>query len=90
MKRGVFRPLENQEKGGNMKKPTEQYFRVECNFGSKYFVDPERARAYFYRKVIKHLDVELWLINYWRYDKKKGFYATQELLAYSGTKFTKN
>ena len=49
-----------------MKKNIEQYFRVECNFGCKYFTNPDKAKAYFDRKADKHLDVEMWLVTYCR------------------------
>ena len=38
--------------------------RVECNFGSKYFSDENKARAYFDGKVAENKDVELWLELY--------------------------
>lgn len=72
-----------------MKKNIEQYFRVECNFGCKYFTNPEKAKAYFDRKANKHLDVEMWLVTYCRCERKHSFYATQDLLAYSGTAMPK-
>ena len=50
-----------------MKKNIEQYFRVECNFGCKYFTNPDKAKAYFDRKADKHLDVEMWLVTYCRF-----------------------
>ena len=54
-------------------------FRVECNFGCKHF---NRCKS-------KHLDVELWLVEY-GYDFTKNRYtATQELLDYSGTHLPK-
>lgn len=72
-----------------MKKNIEQYFRVECNFGCKYFTNSEKAKAYFDRKANKHLDVEMWLVTYCRCERKHAFYATQDLLAYSGTTMPK-
>lgn len=38
--------------------------RVECNFGSKYFSDENKALAYFDGKVAENKDVELWLELY--------------------------
>ena len=72
-----------------MRKNIEQYFRVECNFGCKYFTNPDKAKAYFDRKANKHLDVEMWLVTYCRCERKHAFYATQDLLAYSGTAMPK-
>lgn len=38
--------------------------RVECNFGSKYFSDESKARAYYDGKVAERKDAELWLEMY--------------------------
>ncbi len=89
MKGLVIRPLTRTILGGSMKKNIEQYFRVECNFGCKYFTNPDKAKAYFDRKANKHLDVEMWLVTYCRCERKHAFYATQDLLAYSGTTMPK-
>lgn len=89
MKGLVIRPLTRTILGGSMKKNIEQYFRVECNFGCKYFTNPEKAKAYFDRKANKHLDVEMWLVTYCSCEKKRVFSATQDLLAYSGTTMPK-
>ena len=71
-----------------MKQEISRYYRVECNFGSKYFHDRDKAFAYYNRKAVKNLDVELWLMAYCRCTKK--FHAEQQLIAYSGTQFLKN
>ena len=64
-------------------------FRVECNFGCRYFKTIDKARKPFNRCKSKHLDVELWLVEY-GYDFTKNRYtATQELLDYSGTHLPK-
>lgn len=60
-------------------------FRVECNFGCRYFKTIDKAKRHFNKCKSKHLDVELWLVEY-NYDFiKKRYSATQELLDYSGT-----
>lgn len=41
-----------------------QRFRVECNFGSKYFDDIFNARRYFYKCIESDLQVELWKVTY--------------------------
>ena len=41
-----------------------QRFRVECNFGSKYFDDIFNARRYFYKCIERDLQVELWKVTY--------------------------
>ena len=48
-----------------------QRFRVECNFGSKYFDDIFNARRYFYKCIERDLQVELWKV-------------TQELMEFYG------
>lgn len=63
-------------------------YRVECNFGCKYFINQDQAKAYFNRKANKHLDVELWHVSYCCCGGKT-ICATQELLAYSGTSMPK-
>ena len=54
-----------------------QRFRVECNFGSKYFDDIFNARRYFYKCIERDLQVELWTA-------KKEYSATQELMEFYG------
>ena len=46
-------------------------YRVECNFGSKYFETATKGFAYFKKKKAKHLDVEIWLVNYSYSQKNK-------------------
>lgn len=43
-----------------MKKIYEKYYRIECNYGSRYFAELDKAAAYFRRKQSKGLNVELW------------------------------
>lgn len=59
-------------------------FRVECNFGSKYFDDAKKAREYFYKCVERKIFVEVWLVEYERYTKPKLYIARQELVAFYG------
>ena len=50
-----------------------QRFRVECNFGCRYFKDIVKAQRYFEKCRSKHLEVELWQVSY--------------LLTFSGTRY---
>lgn len=72
-----------------MKQFCQQLYRVECNFGCKYFDSLKKAGAYFQRKVKKRLDVELWLVTYIYCAKQSKFIARQELLGYSATALPK-
>lgn len=61
-------------------------YRVECNFGSRYFTNAADAIAFFKRKQAKNLDAEIWIVDY-RYAEKIGRYtAKQELLDYFSPK----
>lgn len=61
-------------------------YRVECNFGSRYFANAADAIAFFKRKQAKNLDAEIWIVDY-RYAEKIGRYtAKQELLDYFSPK----
>ena len=64
-----------------------QRYRVECNFGSRYFPDLEKAGRYFNKCKAKGLDVELWLVTYiYCYDTDESMVlASQLLIAYSGS-----
>ncbi len=64
-------------------------FRVECNFGCRYFQDIKKARKYFDKCEAKHLDVELWLVHYGYCPVYKRVLAMQELVFYSGTSLPK-
>ena len=64
-------------------------YRVECNFGCRYFKDIRKAKQYFDKCVTKHLNVELWLVTYIHCPVAGKYAAVQELLAYSGTGFPK-
>ena len=48
-----------------------QRFRVECNFGSKYFDDIFNARRYFYKCIERDLQVELWKVTYHLCEEKR-------------------
>lgn len=64
-------------------------YRVECNYGSRYFADAAQAFTFYKRKKARNLDVEIWLVTYC-YDRSAGrFSAAQELLDYSLTKMPK-
>ena len=41
-----------------------QKFRVECNRGSKYFLNDDKASAYFDYMAACGFDVELWLVRH--------------------------
>ncbi len=57
-------------------------YRVECNFGSKYFEDAARAFAFFHKCRGMNYPTEVWLVSC-RYLKPQGRYSVkQELLDY--------
>ena len=66
-----------------------QKYRVECNYGSRYFENAAKAFAFFKRKMARNLDVEIWLVTYCYSISTKRFTATQELLDYSSTNMPK-
>lgn len=41
-----------------------QLYRVECNYGSRYFDDLGDAKKYFDSRAGENLDVELWAVKY--------------------------
>lgn len=56
-------------------------FRVECNFGCRYFEELSKAKKYFEKCERNSLKAELWLVHY-NYCLLLGSYPTkQELLA---------
>lgn len=59
-----------------------QCFRVECNFGSKYFKDIDKAMKYFEKKANNRLHVELWQVSYTntRCKRKCNIHAVQILI----------
>ncbi len=64
-------------------------YRVECNFGSKYFDGAAKAFAFFEKCKKRHLDVEIWLVEYFYLKKSNRYSAKQELLAYTVTRLPK-
>ncbi len=68
-----------------------QRYRVECNFGSRYFPDLEKAGKYYNKCKSKHLDAELWLVNYiYCFDEDEDrVLASQLLIEYSGSHIPK-
>ena len=61
-----------------------QRFRVECNFGCRYFKDIVKAQRYFEKCRSKHLEVELWQVSYLYCPLLERFSARQDLLTFSG------
>lgn len=58
-------------------------YRIECNYGCRYFENIGDAHWYFMRCRSKNLHVEFWTVIY-TYDAEHNRYqATQELKAYS-------
>ena len=66
-----------------------QKYRVECNYGSRYFENAAKAFSFFKRKRNRNLDVEIWLVTYNYSHSAKRYSATQELLDYSSTNMPK-
>lgn len=66
-----------------------QMYRVECNYGSKYFETATKSFAYFKKKKTKHMDVEIWLVTYVYSQKTNTYSAIQELLDYSSSNLPK-
>ena len=66
-----------------------QRYRVECNYGSRYFNCAAKAFAFFKRQAARNLDVEIWLVTYYYSESAKRYAALQELLDYSGTALPK-
>lgn len=63
-------------------------FRVECNFGSKYFNNAAEAFSYFEKNKKKNQNIGIWIINL-RYSRKRRHISiTQKLLDYSYTDFS--
>ena len=59
-------------------------YRVECNFGSRYFEDAARAFAFFHKCRRLNYKTEIWLVAC-RYLKPLNRYSVwQELLDYFG------
>lgn len=56
-----------------------QKFRVECNFGSKYFDKAGPAIKHFLKCKSKGLNVQIWVVIY-MLDKETGKYLAEQLL----------
>lgn len=67
-----------------------EIYRVECNFGCRYFKEIEKACRYFDKCHSKRLNVELWVVNYFYCPLLDKYTAVQELVAYSTTYLPKN
>lgn len=63
-----------------MKKIYEKYYRIECNYGSRYFAEIDKASAYFRRKQSKGLNVELWEVILCRTTNNEICFVRQKLL----------
>lgn len=64
-------------------------YRVECNFGSRYFTDIGKAYRYYNKCKAKRLDVELWQVDYHFCHSTGEVLALQHLIGYSGTDLPK-
>ena len=64
-----------------------QRFRIECNFGCRYFKDIVKAQRYFEKCRSKHLEVELWQVSYLYCPLLERFSARQDLLTFSGARY---
>jgi len=60
-------------------------FRVECNFGCRYFTSMKKAYAYFSKCCAKRLPVEIWWVHYEYDDFADMYFATQDLLDYANS-----
>ncbi|MCL2797713.1 MAG: DUF3373 domain-containing protein [Firmicutes bacterium] len=65
-------------------------YRVECNYGSKYFKTAAEAFDYFYMCKVRGYAVEIWTVVYCYIEKIGRYGAAQELLDYSRSKFPKH
>jgi len=59
-----------------------QVYRVEYNYGSRYFDDLKDAKRYFDSRAGGNLDVELWVVRYGRCSHDGHPCALQKLLAF--------
>jgi len=59
-----------------------QFYRVEYNFGSRYFEDLDDAKAYFDSRAGGNFDVELWVVKYGVCKQDGHPCAIQKLLAF--------
>jgi hypothetical protein len=66
-----------------MREKYQIFYRVETNYGSKYFATEEKAKDYFFDKLNENADVELWKVVF-TYGKLDLKHAEQHLMAYAG------
>ncbi len=62
-------------------------YRVECNFGCKYFKDAVKALEYFQKCKNKYCNVGIWLMTLSKSKICNKVSARQKLLDYSFTRF---
>ena len=62
-----------------MKKIYRQIYRVECNRGSKYFKNDDKASAYFDYMTACGFDTELWLVRHF-YDEHGTLVKGEQIL----------
>lgn len=55
-------------------------YRVECNFGSRYFTDIGKLNRYLKMCSEKRLDFELWQVGYVYLVKEKRYVSAQILI----------
>ena len=60
---------------------TRESYRVECNFGSKYFASNKQAFIYFNYRKAQGYAVEIWLVK--RETTKTLFSVSQILIDYA-------
>lgn len=64
-------------------------YRVECNFGCKYFRSKDKAFNYFQKCKAKCCNVSAWIMNLSRCKLTNKVNATQKMIDYSFTHFPK-
>lgn len=62
-----------------MKRIYEKYYRIECNYGSRYFAEIDKASAYFRRKQSKGLDAQMWEVLLCVTENNQLYFAKQRL-----------
>lgn len=62
-------------------------YRVECNFGCKYFKCKDEAFNYFQKCKNKYCNVSVWLMTLSKSKLCNKFKATQRMIDYSFTHF---
>ena len=64
-----------------------QRFRVECNFGCRYFKDIVKEKKYFKKGGDNNWDGELGEVSYLYCPLLKNFSARQDFLPFPGTRY---